>query len=233
MKVTVPDAAGLGDMEEILDGFGGDQKFAGIVDAAGGFYQFLIHPRDRHKTAFVLPTSMGGTTFQWLVAPYGLSRNRRGRLLRRLGRLHQSTSTSTLAATAATPPPRPPPPPSAVLQRAAFAAAGFAAAAVPLPLATSRLRACRSATWTVAASIHPRSASPWPRSGDVRSLVGYPSASSCWRRCSNELAYFALVHFQLLVLSYPFDMGLPQDKGFPIPRRGGKDNYIIIIQYRN
>ena len=59
-----------------LDGFGGDQKFAGIVDAAGGFYQFLIHPRDRHKTAFVLPTSMGGTTFQWLVAPYGLSRNR-------------------------------------------------------------------------------------------------------------------------------------------------------------
>ena len=76
MKVTVPDAAGLGDMEEILDGFGGDQKFAGIVDAAGGFYQFLIHPRDRHKTAFVLPTSMGGTTFQWLVAPYGLSRNR-------------------------------------------------------------------------------------------------------------------------------------------------------------
>ena len=77
-EVTVPDAAGLGDMEEILDGFGGDQKFAGIVDAAGGFYQFLIHPRDRHKTAFVLPTSMGGTTFQWLVAPYGLSRNPAG-----------------------------------------------------------------------------------------------------------------------------------------------------------
>ena len=77
-EVTVPDAAGLGDMEEILDGFGGDQKFAGIVDAAGGFYQFLIHPRDRHKTAFVLPTSMGGTTFQWRVAPYGLARNPAG-----------------------------------------------------------------------------------------------------------------------------------------------------------
>ena len=36
-QVTIPDAAGLGDMEEILDGFGGSQKYAGICDAAGGF----------------------------------------------------------------------------------------------------------------------------------------------------------------------------------------------------
>ena len=77
-EVTVPDAAGLGDQEEILDGFGGDQRFTGIVDAAGGFYQYLIKPSDRHKTAFVLPTSMGGTTFQWRVAPYGLTRNPAG-----------------------------------------------------------------------------------------------------------------------------------------------------------
>ena len=77
-EVTIPDVAGLGDQDEILDGFGGDQRYCGIVDAAGGFYQFLIHPRDRHKSAFVLPTSMGGTSFQWRVAPYGLTRNPAG-----------------------------------------------------------------------------------------------------------------------------------------------------------
>ena len=75
---TVPDVAGLGDQDEILDGFGGDQRYCGIVDAAGGFYQFLIKPGHRHKTAFVLPTSMGGTSFQWRVAPYGLTRNPSG-----------------------------------------------------------------------------------------------------------------------------------------------------------
>ena len=57
-EVTVPDAAGLGDQEEILDGFGGDQRWGGIVDAAGGFYQLLISPKDRYKTAICLPTSM-------------------------------------------------------------------------------------------------------------------------------------------------------------------------------
>ena len=77
-EVTQPDSAGLGSQDEILNGFGGDQKFAGIVDAAGGFYQFLINPKDRHRTAFVLPTSMGGTSFQWRVAPYGLTRNPAG-----------------------------------------------------------------------------------------------------------------------------------------------------------
>ena len=77
-EVTVPDAAGLGDQDEIIDGFGGDQRWGAIVDAAGGFYQFLIHPKDRHRTAFVLPTSMGGTSFQWRVAPYGLARNPAG-----------------------------------------------------------------------------------------------------------------------------------------------------------
>ena len=77
-EVTVPDAAGLGDQEEILDGFGGDQRWSGIVDAAGGFYQLLISPKDRYKTAICLPTSMGGTQFQWRVAPYGLTRNPAG-----------------------------------------------------------------------------------------------------------------------------------------------------------
>ena len=32
----------------------------------------------RHKTAMVLPTSLGGTSFQWRVAPYGLTRNPAG-----------------------------------------------------------------------------------------------------------------------------------------------------------
>ena len=77
-QVTLADSASLGDQEEILDGFGGTQRFCGIMDAAGGFYQFAIKPSDRHKTAFVLPTSMGGTSFQWRVAPYGLTRNPAG-----------------------------------------------------------------------------------------------------------------------------------------------------------
>ena len=77
-EVTVPDEAGLGDQQEILDGFGGDQRYAGIVDAAGGFYQLLLKPSCRHKSAFILPTSMGGTQFQWRVAPYGLTRNPSG-----------------------------------------------------------------------------------------------------------------------------------------------------------
>jgi len=77
-EVTVPDAAGLGNQEEILHGFGGNQRYCGIVDAAGGFYQFLINPQHRHRTSFCLPTSMGGTSFQWRVAPYGLTRNPAG-----------------------------------------------------------------------------------------------------------------------------------------------------------
>ena len=77
-QCTLLDSGGLGDMEEILDGFGGRQRFCGIADAAGGFYQYSIKPTDRLKTAFVLPTSMGGTSFQWRVAPYGLTRNPAG-----------------------------------------------------------------------------------------------------------------------------------------------------------
>ena len=71
---TVPDVASIGDQEEILDGFGGDQRWCGIADAAGGFYQLLVSPSSRHKVSMVLPSSMGGTQFQWVVAPYGLTR---------------------------------------------------------------------------------------------------------------------------------------------------------------
>lgn len=77
-QVTIPDAASIGDQDEILDGCGGQQRHKGIADAAGGFYQFPIAAKDRHKTAFVLPTSMGGSLFEWRVAPYGLTRNPAG-----------------------------------------------------------------------------------------------------------------------------------------------------------
>ena len=69
--VTRADAGGLGTQADILYGIGGKFKFLGLCDAAGGFYQFLLSPKSRHKSAFILPASMGGTLFQWRVAPYG------------------------------------------------------------------------------------------------------------------------------------------------------------------
>ena len=74
-EVTIPDTGGLGNQEEILNSFGSGQRYAGIMDIAGGFYQFALSERDRHKSAFVLPSAMGGTSFIWRVAPYGLCRN--------------------------------------------------------------------------------------------------------------------------------------------------------------
>ena len=71
-EVTVPDPGSLGTQTDILRAFSG-QRYAGIADIAGGFYQFALSPDAVAKTAFVVPTSIGGTTFQWRVAPYGLS----------------------------------------------------------------------------------------------------------------------------------------------------------------
>ena len=76
--VTRLDAGGLGTQADILYSIGGKFKFLGLCDAAGGFYQFLLSPKNRHKSAFILPASMGGTLFQWRVAPYGLTRNPAG-----------------------------------------------------------------------------------------------------------------------------------------------------------
>ena len=76
--VTVEDAGGLGTQADILHYLGGKYKYIGLMDAAGGFYQFLLNPEDRHKSAFILPSAMGGTLFQWRVAPYGLTRNPAG-----------------------------------------------------------------------------------------------------------------------------------------------------------
>ena len=76
--VTRLDAGGLGTQSDILNGLSGKYKFMGLADAAGGFYQYLLSPADRGKSAFILPAAMGGTLFQWRVAPYGLTRNPAG-----------------------------------------------------------------------------------------------------------------------------------------------------------
>ena len=69
---TVVDCALLGDQADILQCFHG-RPHVSLCDAAGGFYQFLIAEADRQKTGFCLPSSCGGTLFQWRVAPYGLT----------------------------------------------------------------------------------------------------------------------------------------------------------------
>ena len=69
---TKVDCARLGDQGDVLDCFHG-RPHVSLADAAGGFYQFLIKEEDRQKTGFILPSSCGGTLFQWRVAPYGLT----------------------------------------------------------------------------------------------------------------------------------------------------------------
>ena len=70
---TVVDCAQLGDQADVLDCFHGRPHLT-LADAAGGFYQFQIATEaDRQKTGFILPSSCGGTLFQWRVAPYGLT----------------------------------------------------------------------------------------------------------------------------------------------------------------
>ena len=70
---VIPDLGGLGTQEEILLGFAG-QPYAGLADLAGGFYQCAVNPLHKHRLSFVLPTALGGTQFQWRVAPYGMAR---------------------------------------------------------------------------------------------------------------------------------------------------------------
>ena len=70
--VTVVDCALLGDQADILQCFHGRPHLT-LADAAAGFYQFSIEESSRVKTGFCLPSSCGGTLFQWKVAPYGLT----------------------------------------------------------------------------------------------------------------------------------------------------------------
>ena len=71
--VTEMDTGAIGEMHEILDKFRG-RPYVSCCDVSSGYYSFLIHPEDRHKLCFVLPMSMGGTTFCWNRAPYGVAR---------------------------------------------------------------------------------------------------------------------------------------------------------------
>jgi len=71
--VTEMDSGAIGDMSEITDKFNG-KPYASCCDVSSGYYSFLVHPDDREKLCFVLPMSMGGTTFCWNRAPYGVSR---------------------------------------------------------------------------------------------------------------------------------------------------------------
>ena len=48
--VTELDAGGLGTQSDILYGIGGKFKFLGLMDAAGGFYQYLLSPRARKRS---------------------------------------------------------------------------------------------------------------------------------------------------------------------------------------
>ena len=83
-SVTQRDEGGLGNQAEILRRLGGagswgdveakpvsnknGQRCLGIGDLAGGFYQYaLASQADREKTAFILPSSMGSTLYQWTV----------------------------------------------------------------------------------------------------------------------------------------------------------------------
>jgi hypothetical protein len=67
------DTGSIGDQYDILDAFNSN-PYVSLCDAAGGYYQFQLHPSTAHKTCMVLPTSAGGSSFIWKVAPYGLAR---------------------------------------------------------------------------------------------------------------------------------------------------------------
>ena len=71
--VTEMDAGAIGEMAEIIDKFRG-KPYASCCDVSSGYYSFRVHPDSREKLAFVLPMSMGGTTFCWNRAPYGVAR---------------------------------------------------------------------------------------------------------------------------------------------------------------
>ena len=69
---TVVDSGGLGTMTDILYS-GKDYESITLADAAGGYYQFRLTPEASRRSCFILPTSCGGTSFLWRVAPYGLA----------------------------------------------------------------------------------------------------------------------------------------------------------------
>lgn len=64
--VTLRDSYSVPQVADILAIAQGNQYFS-TLDCTQGFYQILVHPRDRHKTAF--STSLGN--FQFIRCPFG------------------------------------------------------------------------------------------------------------------------------------------------------------------
>ena len=67
-NVTVKDVYPLPRMEAVLDSLGKAQYFTKI-DLKSGYWQIVVEPSDRHKTAFMTREGL----FEFLVMPFGLT----------------------------------------------------------------------------------------------------------------------------------------------------------------
>ncbi len=64
---TVKDVFSLPLVEECLDMLSGSE-FSSTIDMAAGYWQITVHPKDRHKSAFVTKYGL----FQHVRMPFGL-----------------------------------------------------------------------------------------------------------------------------------------------------------------
>ena len=68
--ITINDEFPLPDINELLTSFHGCNYFSSL-DVRHGYYNLLVHPRDRHKTAFITHRGL----YEWNRAPQGLKRS--------------------------------------------------------------------------------------------------------------------------------------------------------------
>lgn len=67
-KVSVLDAEPIPDVEQLFAQLA-DATYFTKIDLSKGYWQILVHPDDRHKTAFQTPLGL----FQWVRMPFGLA----------------------------------------------------------------------------------------------------------------------------------------------------------------